>query len=271
MAHRKLVPEENKDLVPNGEDGCYICCLPRAELEAVNKLHTEKKLNVYQICKRIQVKHQYTISRKSCAAHFRRHIHTSKSLLLTKSSKNPIVSEILQVAQGAVGSSKNDVQIEKAYNLLVKMSAMFTERVKDCFDVLPERFKDKEELRTYLLNQPHDQLLRSLAELNRMARDQVKDIAALRAPKVMVMQFLEDSFDRTILEINQVLSNLFVMIQDELIKLGKDHELPLEITDDTFRNSFKRVATMYKERMTILRHEQLKRASAALADLEKVV
>jgi hypothetical protein len=114
-------------------------------------------------------------------------------------------------------------------------------------------------------------LLKTLAELNNLAFDQVKDITALRAPKALVMQFLEDTLDKAVMEVNDVVSNVFILTQERINKLFVERNLGEAITENVFREIYMEIATKYKDRMVALRREQMTKAAAVLSDMEKII
>lgn len=266
------IPKENLSEVPYADPSCRICHLPYEHLKLVHELKFVDKMGY--IALRKYCKENYGIGNDNSyfIKHFKEHCGTDKMQLLESSSKKkPIVDIALSMEELRIRTGKTDETVERAYDKLVKQTAQFTEKVEVCFKALGIAFKDEEQVVTALSKEDPVALLRTLAQLNNLAFDQVKDITALRAPKVIVMQFLEDTLDKAMMEVNDVILNLFTIIQERIHKLFLEYDLGDAITDSTFREVYVEVATTYKEKMLALRKEQLAKATAVLNDMEKLI
>jgi len=265
------LPPEKLDVVPYGDPKCRICQLP---LEDLQKIHLLKLVEGYSYKKlREYLKQHYKIGNdySYLVKHFKEHFRSDKANLLATSSQNKAVVEVLLTHGRGLGTRKTDADIERNYDRLVQMSSDFLRQIEKCYKVLHLKMSDDEALKDELLKRTPLELLGTVAHLSKMAREQMKDINALRAPKMVVMQFLEDTIDKSISEVNEALTQMFTITQGEFTEFMRKQGLVDRVNDRVFVDIFKRVAISYRERMTLLRRDQLNRASAALASLEKVL
>jgi hypothetical protein len=114
-------------------------------------------------------------------------------------------------------------------------------------------------------------LLERLGKLNKESREFIKEISALRAPKVMVAQFLESFIDTIIKEMSTIFGNLCGDIQQQVMSELADAGYKDVITTAVFIAAFKEIALDYRDRMITLKRQQMSDALAALQDLEKLI
>jgi hypothetical protein len=107
--------------------------------------------------------------------------------------------------------------------------------------------------------------------LNKESRDFVKEVSALRAPKVMVAQFLESFIDDVLREMSELISNLCGALQFDITNELTELKHPNILSAETFANIFKKTALDFRDRMINLKRQQLSDAMAALQDLEKII
>lgn len=266
------IPEENLTEVPYADPSCRLCRLPLEHLKFVHELKYVDRMG-YAVLRKYCLKN-YGIGNALAyfMVHFKKHCGVDKlGLAASSSPKKPIVDIVLATEAMKMHTSKADGNIERAYDKLVKQTVQFTEKVEILFKALDIRFADEQEAITELSKLKPVALLKTLAELNNLAFDQVKDITALRAPKLIVMQFLEDALDKAVIEVNDVVSNLFIMTQESINKLFIEKHLGDAISENDFRGVYVELATKYKDRMVALRREQMTKAAAVLTDLEKII
>jgi hypothetical protein len=269
------VPEENLVEVPYGSEKCKICHLPLADLKVLHQLRfgrANERMTWVQL--REYLKKNYGIGNdyQYIMKHFKEHTRPDKTQLLTTSSDKPAVVDIILAKEAhLMRVGKNDETIERAFDKLVRQAAEFTEKIDIMFRALKIRFEDEKQVVEDLSKLEATALLKTLAEMNAMARSQIKDIAALRAPKRLVMQFLEDTLDKITIEVNETLRTAFSMFQDGMTKALAEKKISNLVTDATFSGIFKAVAIPYKERMIAVRREQMTRAASVLADMEKII
>jgi len=278
MARQKKVgapvPDENLTLVPYADPTCTLCHLPFEHLKFVHNLRFIDKMGYKALREYCRDNYGSGFGNDNTyyMAHFKEHCGTDKMQLVASTSKKlPIVDIALATEAMRMRTGKTDETVERAYDKLVKQTAQFTEKVEVCFKALNISFGNEEQVLTELVKLKPVALLKTLAELNNLAFDQVKDITALRAPKALVMQFLEDTLDKAVMEVNDVVSNVFILTQERINKLFVERNLGEAITENVFREIYMEIATKYKDRMVALRREQMTKAAAVLSDMEKII
>ena len=274
MSKKKVIPpitEENKKLVPFGDPRCKICQLPKTDLEYIHRLRFVKKWKHEQIRQILKAQYKINHNLSKLVEHFNEHSGKGAQKSLTKKHKiqPEILSAIAEIPKNT--RVKANKEIEVAYNQLVKMSSKFAnslEKIFGTFDLDDAALKKVRDG----INDDAIGAMEKLAKLHKEVRDQVKDISALGAPKVMVAHFLESCIDEVIRETGFILSDVCSGLQGSVIDSVKAAGVPNDIiSNETFAKVFYDTAVQYKDRMTALSRDQMHKAMAALADLEKII
>jgi predicted transcriptional regulator len=152
------------------------------------------------------------------------------------------------------------------------MAHTYTKRIQKVQDLLEDHLdkRKSEDIEEEFEAQNMQSLLEKQAKLNKEAREFVKEVSALRAPKVMVAQFLESFIDDTIKEVSVLLGNLAE---------GLHHDLNEELTEagyntldsEMYKKVFRNLALEYRDRMINLKRQHMSSALSALQDLEKII
>lgn len=268
------LPEENLREVPFGSSRCRFCNLPLEELKEIHRLFFEEHIGYKKMRLHIKEKYGWGNDFSSISKHFKKHcrLDANRSALVKSSTKNAMVAEVIQSCPTGIQTKRTNRNVEKAYDQLVKMTATFTDTVNKMFEHYRVTYSnDPQKLLEAMEALGPINSLNLLSNLNRMAREQVKDVSAIRAPKVLVVQFLEDTFDKAIQEINDVAGSLFIQVQEEFMKIMDQHNLKNEVSDRLFTEAFKKIAMSYRDRILTLRQVQLMKAVEALTSMDKIV
>jgi hypothetical protein len=247
--------------------------MPVSDLKELHRLYFEERYGYKKIREYIKEKYGWGNDYGFISRHFNRHCKpdANRKKFLPKGKTNALVAEIIQECPTGIQHKRANRNVEKAYDQLVKMTTTYVDTVNTLFDHYRVTFSTSEALLKSFDKLGPIQSLNLLSQLNKMARDQIKDVSAIRAPKVLVMQFMEDTFDRAIGEFNDVVASLFLSVQDEFMKIMEQNNTKNEVSERFFTEVFKRIAISYKERILSLRQLQLMKAADALENLEKVV
>lgn len=259
--------EEHLMVVPYGDPRCRICRLPVDDLKKVHELRFTKNFTYKQIREYLKATLSLGEDFTRIGAHFTKHLNTTKQLV------KPSVQVLATVLDSLQPGTKvrSNQELDKAYSRLTSMADIFTRRIEELLGQVQIRLdnpelakKDKETLdRIPLLP-----LLQQLSSLMREAQGQVKDVSALRAPKVVVAQFLESAMNQIITDVNGVLEMLCSMLQTNLTTVLKEGQ---PVTDEVFLKVFQIVAVEYKNRMLAIKRENMAKALATLNELEKII
>lgn len=266
--------EEQQALCPFGDPKCKLCQLPPKLLKQVHAKRLDENMSYAKIAKTLKVKLNLDVQPPSISQHFKQHVHgeaITQQVLKKKERENAHVTRALQPITEAVKITTSS-DIEKAYESLVKMAHQYTKRIQKVQDLLETHISKRPEkdINEEFEAQNIQELLEKQAKLNKEAREFVKEVSALRAPKVMVAQFLESFIDDTIKEISVLLGNLAE---------GLHHDLNEELTDqgfntldnDLYKKVFRNLALEYRDRMINLKRQHMSSALSALQDLEKII
>ena len=263
---RKAAPPLSKPtlkLCPYADPKCWICQLPVGDIEVIHDLRLNKKWTFARLT--TYVKDQYDLSRRksSVETHFKRHINP---IGLNPNKEQHVISKAMQKIPKTSDVATNK-DMETAYRGLTGMTADFTRRVYHAFinlDIDEKRLNEELQEMSPLL------ALEWYSRLHKEARGQVRDIEALRSPRILISKFLDTAVSEVINQTGAVLSDLCTYIQEHAKQqvIGTPYENVID--DKTFVEVFKRVAIQYRDRMTLIRNEHMAKANSALTDLEKI-
>lgn len=265
------LPPERLKLCPGGLSNCPICTIKSVEdLEYINDLRFEKRWTYKQIREYLSATFGISPNYTKLADHFLKHVvailqvqRTSKHKGTPRVKKTPV-----SVAIDTIPKEKRslaNVDMETAYKHLTHLAKDFTQKVQTIYSVL--NLTDKN-LRTKLKDVDPLTGMSAVAKLSKEARELLKDLSALRAPKIIVAHFLEQAIDQIILETGHVLSDISKHAQEDLLEALRTEKV---ISTEIFGRIFQHAANDYRDRMINLRRDQLSKATSTLADLEKLI
>jgi hypothetical protein len=261
------VPSAKIKYLPGYDLSCPFCRLDLEELKEVHDLYFNKNWTYPQI-------REYTKSVLSMAPsdtwmtnHFSKHTRQGLDKKKNKLFKDTPATQMVKKLPKGV-KKRTDKKIESAFKKLTKMTIDHTNRVADIYEKIHFNIDD-DEVAQQIKELGVVKGLEFLGKLHKEAREQLKDIQSLRAPKVIVADFLEKTINEVIYVTGSLLQELCVKLQIEVNKKLKKHNL--EMDKETFANVFSDIGIQYKNRMLALRSEQLSKAMSTLADLEKII
>jgi hypothetical protein len=262
------------ELCPNGDPRCRLCQLRPDQIKELHKMRFEEKLTYPKLRKYIKEKFNIGDDYGKICAHFNKHLNGNK-LAKQKFSKRktdipyPEITQALEPISTEVKVATSG-ELEKAYEQLVKMAQTFTDKVnkiqKKIAITIDARDLDEEVEGVSVL-----ELLEKQAKLNKEAREFVKEVSILRAPKVMVAQFLESFIDSVIKEISILISNLAGELKHGITAELTDAGHADILSDAIYADIFKKMALDYRDRMVNLKRQKMADALSALQDLEKLI
>lgn len=257
------IPPEKRALVPYGTTECRICNLPLEDLKQVHRLRFEEGYSYKQIRTYLKKNYQIANNYKYLTDHFLRHAPPDVSNVpeVRKAAKlmrvDPAVSEVLSGCNQF--GSPNSVRIEKAYDKMLNVTNNFVERVTQVCTKIDDKMRDMS-ADDCIKDKSYLDLLTMSHGMAKMAREQLKDISALRAPRVLIIQLLAEMMDKALMEANDAVAKLFTTLQYELTKSGK-----VDIVD-----IFSKAAMEYKKQVIGIRTETLTKAHQAVSELDKI-
>jgi len=261
-------------LCPNGDPRCRLCQLRPDQIKELHRMRFEEKLTYPKIRQYIKDTYNMGEDYTRIGTHFNKHldVYHLANQKLKKRNKDVPFPEVMQ----ALGPISSEVRIstggalEKAYEQLVKMAQTFVEQTHKTQNKIAITIGGRD-LDDELNGIPVLELLEKQSRLNKEAREFLKDVSILRAPKVMVAQFLEAFIDAVIKEMSNLISNLAGGLKHdidaELIDAGQAGLL----SDATYAGVFQKMALDYRDRMINLKRQKMADALAALQDLEKLI
>ena len=267
------VPEENLKIVPFADPKCRLCRLPYESLSYLHTLRYKKKWPHSKLIEYIRAVHGMGENTNRLVAHFNHHTSEGKKdnlikkTKVTRLSKMKLKKETLTQVEKFSPETHQETskEVERAYRQLTTMTSDFTQAISKAAELLTF---DEKKVKKELKGMPYLVAMEKLAALQKAARDMVKDISMLRAPKIIVSQFLETALNEIIHDTGYVLASMCEEIQNSIVEQLNSGN---QITGETFAKVFSAAGIQYKEMMQTLKREQMTKANAALADLEKII
>lgn len=266
--------EAQLKLCPYGDPKCRLCSLEPKQIKELHEKRFIEKLSYPKL--RIWIKQRFGIGEDygRLTKHFNYHV-MGKDLIdkvLAKRRRDirqPEVTELIRTMDDEV-KVRTSGELEKAYESLVKMAYKFTNRVKTLQDKIELDLQKRDLTAEFSVVSAMD-LMEKQAKLVKEAREFVKDIGALRAPKVMVAHFLESFIDTVIKEMSVIIGNLAAELKYEVNAELTEAGCGEVISAETYSEIFRKTALDYKERMLGIKKHQMADALTTLQDLEKII
>jgi len=255
--------DEKLKVVPYGKPNCRICQLPIDDLKTLHEMRFDKHVKHKDIQLYLRDKYKIADSTTKVHRHFKEHVHPHEVLLEGIEDKE-VQRALVNIPQNQITVKNAD--LESAFSAVVRLSRIMVERigkVTDKFDytdaALDVAFTKMDPLTAY----------EKISKLQRDAVEQIKSITALRAPKVVVANFLEQAINQVIYDTGSVLTNMCNTIHDALSDSLKEHDIQLD--DGFFQEIFKNAGREFQKQMEIVRREQINKATVTLSEMEKIV
>jgi len=268
---------EQLELCPYGDNRCRLCQLRPEQIKDLHDKRYKLKYTYKQMREYIKSVHNMGEDYTRISNHFNKHVFGKEALQQALSKKASVVyPELVQAVESISKELKitTSTDLEKAYESLVKMAHTFVQRVNRIQDKIATSIETREQdgtLDNELSVVSSLEMLERLATLNKEARAFVKEISALRAPKVMVAQFLEAFIDTVIKDVSVLVGNvagdLKQSVDMELLEAGH----PDILTDQSYGKIFRNLAVEYKDRMMNLKRQKMADAISALQEMEKIL
>jgi len=248
------------------------------DIKHVHYLRFDEKLKLKDILALIKEDYKMSLSMNQICAHFNKHLNTTKQAYLKKGNKtcggglvDKRIAKVAEVISPMVAENvKIDSQLETAYSIMVQMTQDFASSLTKLDSFVEAKMQDEKAVKEALEGYNVIKLLSIRNKFHNDLGNQLKDINSLRAPKVLMVQFLEATIKKIVEEMSTVFTMLCSGIQD-----GITHSLRKEgagniVNDQLFSPTFQRVAQEYQAKMTEVFREQLFQARSALAELSKI-
>jgi hypothetical protein len=262
------VSQEHLELLPGINEKCKLCRLDTEDVRYLNKLRFEKGESYQKIAKHVHKRFGIKLKAESIKIHYVLHAAEGKKNLQAQTNFPEIVNALHPLEKTV--RVEVDQDIEQAYRMLVQMAHQYTGRIQELQNEVTKIIETKD-LRMELEGLSALELLDKCAKLNREAREQVKDISAIRAPKVMVAQLIENYMNVIIREVSKILSQLCGELYYEIQENTRGTNFEKLVPQEKIQDIFSRLGQNYKDRVMAVKRQQLADALAALKDMEKIV
>ena len=277
MTQRPPLTAEQLVLCPHGLPRCRLCRLSPDVQKEIQERKFKDRYKYIQMREYLKDKHNIGVDYTELNQHFNKHVlgkHIMKLALERKGQlPHPEITKALEpISVDLKVVTSRD--LEKAYASLVKMSEKFVKNVRNLQDKISITIEDRsinKQLDAELDKVTALDLMEKLGRLNKESREFVKEVSALRAPKVMVAQFLEAFIDDVLREMSILISDLCGALQFDITNELSELKHPNLIRAETFANIFKKTAVDFRDRMINLKRQRLSDAMSALQDLEKII
>lgn len=263
---KTLSPEKLK-ICPGGISTCAICRLDIEDLKYVNNLRIEKNWKYDQIRQYLKATFNISPNWNVISAHFTKHL-TAELVIVKRNKRRKHRKTEVSKAIDKIPKEKRIVankEMETAYVHLTQLATDFTQKVNQIYGLLN---LDEKEIKKKLKDIDPLVGMEKVAKLSKEARELLSDLSKMRSPKIVVAHFLEQAIDQIILETGYVLTDISKNAQEDLMEALRTNKT---ISTKIFGKVFAEAARDYTDRMINLRRDQLSKATATLADLEKLI
>jgi hypothetical protein len=278
--HYPPLTKEQLLMCPNGDRYCRICHFQPEELADLNEKKLKEKYTYKQIKEYIKEIRGVGVDFTEISNHFNRHVLGNETSIRALARRARDKDETFLHVAKALEPISSEVKVtttedlEKAYNTIVKMAKAYvhaSRKLNDKINISLVNRLNSGEVEREIDGISAIELLERVGKINKEARDFIADVNKLRAPKVMVAQFLEAFIDDVIREFSKILANMCGELQYELISTIKESGYVGDISPETFANVFKKFALDYRDRIINVKRNKMADAVTALQSLEKII
>ena len=107
-----------------------------------------------------------------------------------------------------------------------------------------------------------------VARVRKDLSEMISSVQALRAPKVMVQQFLERAIEEVMNITGTIFSKVCYELRSSIVESYREND---ELSDSMITAIFQKAALNFMEDMKKMRDDQMKAAIEVLRDLEKII
>jgi len=264
--------KEQLALCPSGDDRCRLCQLRPDQIKELHHKRFKDKFTYKQVRQYIKDTFNMGEDYTRISNHFNRHV-SAKAVVINVLKKHEVKNPELMSALTDISTEvkiSTSGNLEKAYEQLVKMAKTFVSKTNKIQKKIALEV-DTRDLSEEIEDIPVLELLEKQAKLNKEAREFIKEVSMLRAPKVMVAQFLESFIDSVIRDMGFLVSNMAGELKHDISAELSDAGHAGILSEATFSDTFKRMALDYRDRMINLKRQKMADALSALQDLEKLL
>ena len=208
--------EEHYHTYPRADPTCKICKMP---LEEIKKLHHLKFVENYsyaQLREVLQTNYHTGSSLSDLVPHFTKHTTEGTRMTLARKLDIKVATELEQMSlEKGEDNAKN---IQTAYDYLTKTcvelsessSKILTPYLKQLKMVTEEQIKERVDKKDPL------KALEQMARVQKLISEHVQTMSAMRAPKVVVAQFLDLAINDIIRQTGGIFAEVCKTIETEV-------------------------------------------------------
>ncbi len=255
-----ILPDENREEVPFGDEKCNLCRMYLIDLKTIHKYRFEAGWGYTKVYQYIKHMFGIPINRTDLVRHFEHHV--KQNMMIVRQTK-PLEQILLkQPITELIYSDKN---IENAHRQLIKLSEKFIQKlvdIQDGFDI------PIEDLKASIAKSNPLKTLELWANVVKQGRELVRDVSTLRSPQIFLKKFLEEAISKIIYENCKALAEIIGGMQmaiSERITAGK------HITKDTFSLTFRENAIELESKLSNIARELMAKFDEELEILSKVI
>lgn len=267
----KTLPEEHYHVYPLADPKCRLCRFP---LEDLQKLHHLKFVEGYtfkQLWDYISANYNVNDSMTVLVTHFNKHTSEGKQLKLAEKLNIKVAAELENLSVDKSENNANNLQSAFDYltQTCLELSESSSKIITPYLEALQSSLSD-EKIKEKLDKKDPLKALEQMARVQKLIGEHVQNVAAMRAPKIVVAQFLDIALNEVIRQTGFLLGETFQMIEVEVTA-----ELEAMGIKDVGVRVFKRVwikaVEAWKKSMMDMKREQMDRALTTLSEIEKIV
>jgi DNA phosphorothioation-dependent restriction protein DptG len=170
------------------------------------------------------------------------------------------------------GGENNAQNIQTAYDYLTKTCVDLSESSSKILTPYLEQLRNlsEEDIKARVDRKDPLKALEQMARVQKLISEHVQTMAAMRAPKVVVAQFLDLAINDIIRQTGFIFAEVCKTVEVEVC--AELTALKVKgVGSQTFRRAFNKAVDEFKSSMMAMKRDQLARVIQALSEIEKIV
>ena len=262
--------EEHYHTYPLANPKCKVCRLPVEEIKQLHNLKFVEGYSYIQIREYLQNRFQMGASMSELVPHFTKHTNEGARMMLAKKLDIKVASELEQMS---VDKNENNAQnIQSAFDYLTQTCVELSESASKIIIPYLDQLKNipEEAIKARIDKKDPLKSLEQMARIQKLISEHVQTISAMRAPKVIVAQFLDLALNEIIKQTGYIFAEVCKTVEVEVC--AELDALKIKgVGTQTFRRAFGKAVTQFKNDMMTLKRDQMAHVVEALSEIEKIV
>lgn len=262
--------EEHYKEYPLADAGCRVCKLPVEDIKKLHRMKFVEETSFQDILSYLKMNYNLSLSMTTLVEHFNRHTSEGAKMKLAKTLDLSVANELEKLSIDKNADNADNLQTAYAYltktcmELSESSAKILTPYMQQLKEIPEEKIRERIEKSANPLK-----TLEQMARIQKLISDHVQTISQMRAPKVVVAQFLELAVNEVIRQTSYILAEACKTMEIEVCEELKERHI--NIGRAVFNRAFSKAGSEFRNAMLTLKREQLTKALEVLSEIEKIV